>query len=139
MKLASRKTISVSEQRRNNLQLERARAVAVRDMYPALGQLQVSLVFSDGSLRTPSPQSHTFFPAARAFFRFTCPCAECDGNFDLRESVGELVNNLSRSRRGATRQAKGRLSCEGVRLRDRVGSRPCPMKLEYELAAATAE
>ncbi len=139
MKLASRKTISVSEQRRNNLQLERARAVAVRDMYPALGQLQVSLVFNDGSLRTPSPQSHTFFPAARAFFRFTCPCAECDGNFDLREPVSELVTSLSRSRRGAARQTKGRLSCEGVRLRDRVGSRPCPMKLEYELTATAAE
>lgn len=139
MKLASRKTASVSEQRRNNLQLERARAVAVRDMYPALAQLQISLVFGDGGLRTPSPQSHTFFPPARAFFRFTCPCAECDGDFDLREPVNELVTSPSRSRRGAARQAKGRLSCEGVRLRDRVGSRPCPMKLEYELAATTEQ
>lgn len=139
MKLSSPKAANLSAQRRNNLQLERQQAAVVRDLYPSLGHLQVSLVFDDGTRRTPSPQGHTFFPAARAFFRFACPCAECDGEFDLREVVGELLDGMSPRQRAAGVSAKGRLSCNGVRLRDRVGSRPCAMTLEYKLAAAGVE
>lgn len=139
MKLTSRKAVSVSDQRRNQLQLDRQRAVAVRDLYPSLGYLRVSLVFNDGSRRTPSPQSHTFFPAARAFFRFACPCADCDGDFDLREPVGALIGGLPAGKRAAARNAKGRLSCEGVRLRDRVGGQPCSMTLEYQLTAVASD
>ena len=136
MKLAaSRKTVSLSEQRRNSLQLERRSASALRDLYPSVGHLQVSLIFEDGSALTPSPQSHTFYPAAQAFFRFACPCAECDGDFDLREVIGVVLADMARSQRHAARNARGRLSCQGVRLRDRVGSRPCAMTLEYQITA----
>ena len=137
MKLTSRKPVSISEKRRNNLQIERQRALAVRELYPWIEQLQVSLVFDDGGRHAISPQSHTFFPPACAFFRFACPCADCDGDFDLREAMGALLADMSQGRRPSrTRGAKGRLSCEGVRLRDRTGSRPCAMTLEYQLAAA---
>lgn len=136
MKLVPRKSVNLGEQRRNNLQFERQRAAALREMYPAVGRLHVVLVFADGSPHTPSPQSHTFFPSARAFFRFACPCAECDGDFDLRAPVGALLTNVLESARPVVRNAKGRVSCEGVRLRDRAGSRPCAMTLEYQLAAS---
>jgi hypothetical protein len=139
MKLASQKPVSVSAQRRNNLQLERQMAVAVRDLYPSVGHVQVTLVFDDNSRRRPSPQSHTFFPAAKAFFRFACPCAECDGDFDLRKSVDVMVADISQGRRPAALSVRGRLSCEGMYLRDRAGGRPCAMTLEYQLAAAPAE
>lgn len=136
MKLASRKTLNIGEQRRNSLQLERQKAVALRESYPSVGHLQVLLVFADGGPHTPSPQSHTFYPAARAFFRFACPCAECDGDFDLSASVAALLADPPLSRRRAARTVRGRLSCEGVRLRDRVGSRSCAMTLEYQIVAA---
>lgn len=137
MKLTSRKTVSISEKRRNNLQFERQRAVAVRELYPWIEQLQVSLVFDDGGRHAFSPQSHTFYPAACAFFRFACPCADCDGDFDLREPMGALLAGMSQGERTSVpRGARGRLCCEGVRLRDRIGSRPCAMTLEYQLAAA---
>jgi len=139
MKLASRKAVSVSQQRRNDLLAERARAAAMRDLYPDVEQLKIALVFDDGSLRTPSPQSHTFFPAARAFFRFTCPCTDCDGDFDLREPVRALVTSAPAGKRGTARTAKGKVRCEGIRLRDRVGSRPCDMTVDYRLAASAAE
>ena len=133
MKLASRKILNVGEQRRHNLQFERQKAVALREMYPSIGHLQILLVFGDGSANPPSPQSHTYFPAARAFFRFACPCAECDGDFDLGHAVASLLADPPRSQRRAASAVRGRLSCEGVRLRDRVGSRSCAMTLEYQL------
>lgn len=139
MRLASRKAVSVSQQRRDSLLAERARAVALRDMYPDVAQLQIALVFDDSSPRTPSPQSHTFFPAARAFFRFTCPCTDCDGDFDLREPVRVLVTGTPAGKRGAARTARGKLRCEGIRLRDRVGSRPCDMNVDYRLVVSAAE
>jgi hypothetical protein len=139
MKLASRKPVTESQQRRNNLLAERTRAPVMRDAHPDVGQLQVALVFKDDSIRTPSPQSYTFYPAARAFFRFTCPCNECDGDFDLGDSVRQLVKSLPSGKRAATRMAKGSLQCEGVRLRDRTGSRNCSMTLEYRLEVVAPE
>jgi len=138
VKLAARKAVSVSEQRRNNLQFERERSQALRDVYPAVGHVRVALVFDGGTPRTPSPQSHTFFPAARAFFRFACPCAECDGDFDLAGPVSALLADVARLPSAGARQATGRITCNGVRLRDRVGDRPCLMSLEYQLAAVAA-
>jgi len=139
MKFAAHKVVSTSQQRRNSLLADRARAPAMRTLHPAVGQLQIALVFNDGSLRTPSPQVHTFYPAARAFFRFTCPCHECDGDFDLSESVRQLVTSLPSGKRDATRTTKGSLQCDGVRLRDRVGSRNCSMTAEFRLEVAAAE
>lgn len=139
MKLASRKAVSASEQRRNNLQYERERARALRELYPSVGHVRVGLVFGDGAPRAPSPQSHTYFPAASAFFRFACPCAECDGDFDLADAVASLLADVARAPPSAMRQASGRKTCDGVRLRDRTGGRPCLMSLEYQLAAVAAE
>ena len=36
-------------------------------------------------------QLHTLFPSANAFFRFACPCAECDGEFDLTTTIKTLA------------------------------------------------
>jgi hypothetical protein len=133
MKLATRKAVSVSEQRRNRLQSDRARAMALRDTFPHVGTVRIELNFDDRSGNAPSPQQHTLYPSARAFFRFACPCAECDGDFDLAPAVTALLNDTSRSRRAADRSARGQLQCEGIRARDRATSRPCPVVLDYRL------
>jgi hypothetical protein len=135
MKLATRKSVSISEQRRNRLQSDRARAQALRDSFPHVGTVRIELRFDDRSENAPSPQLHTLYPSARAFFRFACPCAECDGDFDLAPAVTALLNEAGRSRRPADRTARGQLQCQGIRSRDRASSRPCPIELSYQLTA----
>ncbi len=137
MKLATRKSVSISEQRRNRMQSDRARAQPLRDKFPHVGTVRIELKFDDRSEHSPSPQLHTLYPAARAFFRFACPCAECDGDFDLAPAVTALLNDAARSKRPADRTVRGQLQCQGVRLRDRVSSRPCPIELDYRLTVGS--
>lgn len=136
MKLASRKPVSTSEWRRGQMQTDRTRAPALRDAYPQLGTLRIELNFVDRSERSPSPQLHTFYPAARAFFRFTCPCAECDGDFDLGPAVNTLLNGSGPATLTSERAASGHLLCQGIHLRDRENSKPCQMALTFNLTAA---
>lgn len=133
MNSTPRKAVSLGEQRRANLQLEHKRSVKLRDSYPSIEHLQISLVFDGGKPAAPSPQLHAFFPAARAFFRFPCPCADCDGDFDLRGPVDAFLTKLTPKRSATARTVRDRLRCAGVVLRDRSGSRPCAMTLDYEL------
>ncbi len=134
MKLSSRKVASTSEQRRNAMQTDRARSPALRETFPKIEMIRIDLNFKDGSPHTPSPQQHTLYPAARAFFRFSCPCVDCDGDFDLTPLVTTLVNDSTRAKRNGERGSAGALRCEGVRFRDKENSRPCPMELKFQLS-----
>jgi hypothetical protein len=136
MKLASRKPVSTSEWRRGQMQTDRTRAPAMRDSYPQPGHLRIELNFVDDSERSPSPQLHSFYPAARAFFRFTCPCAECDGDFDLTPAVDALMAGAGKGPLTTERVAHGHLLCQGIHLRDRENSKPCQMGLKFTLTAA---
>jgi hypothetical protein len=96
MKLAARKNATVDEQRRYQRQYERDRSPAMRLAFPELALLNVELTFADRNGTgpkepVPSSQSHAFYPPARAFFRFTCPCADCNGEFDLSANVAQLA------------------------------------------------
>src|SRR5271155_61957 len=113
MRVAVRKSLGAHMPRRDQLLIERTRAATLRDTFPSVGQLHIELIFGDHGLRTPpSPQLHTLYPAAAAFFRFMCPCAECDGEFDLTEAVTELVNGSVVRKRAAS--SSGKLSCGGT-------------------------
>lgn len=136
MKLASRKPVSTSEWRRGQMQTDRTRAPAMRELWPQLGHLRIELNFVDRSERSPSPQLHSFYPAARAFFRFACPCAECDGDFDLTSAVNALLADAGKGPLTADRSAPGHLLCQGIHLRDRENSKPCQMALTFNLTAA---
>jgi hypothetical protein len=134
MKVAQRKSVNAAVQRRELFLRERNRSAALRGAYPDVAQLQIELVFTDRSNHTPSPQRHILYPAAPAFFRFACPCADCDADFDLMPFVVELLDAASGWRQQAT-TVGGHVSCHGVRLRDRVGSAACSMQLEFQLVA----
>ena len=82
MKLATRKAVGTGAQRRLQLQSARASAPALRERLPQVATLRFELRFEVPDGRTPSPQQHTLYPAARAFFRFACPCSECDPSCD---------------------------------------------------------
>jgi hypothetical protein len=136
MKLAARKNATVDEQRRYQRQYERDRSPAMRLAFPGLALLNVELTFADRNGTgpkepVPSSQSHAFYPPARAFFRFTCPCADCNGEFDLSASVAQLAAADGRGIRHVT----ANLQCNGVRARDRITGAACPIELHCRIAA----
>ena len=115
---------------------EQLRAATLRKLFPEIEQLRIVLTFSDPSSRSrpPSAQTHTLYSAASAFFRFACPCADCDGDFDLTDAVGTLIAKSGGRRRIAS--LEGELTCRGVRFRAHVAHQaPCSMHLSFQLVS----
>jgi hypothetical protein len=135
MKLTSRKVPTFGEQRRAGRQNDRLQAPTLRGRYATIAKLQIDLTFAGTSRPAPSPQSHSYYPPARAFFRFACPCSECDGEFDLSAQVAELAE----VKRPSARTASGRMHCEGVHFRERATAAPCPMTLNWRLVIVRSD
>jgi hypothetical protein len=109
-------------------------AATLHQLFPQIGQLRIELTFDDpnGRIPPPSSQAHTLFAAAPAFFRFACPCADCDGDFDLTEAVTSLVTGSTGRKRAVS--LGGHLACCGVRFRDHaVHQAACSMRLNFQL------
>jgi hypothetical protein len=135
MRITARKSAKITG--RERLMSERTRSAPLRDVFPDVDQLRIELVFNDASAYTPSPQFHTLYPAALAFFRFACPCADCDGDFDLTGAVASLIESTAGLRR-IDASSSGRMHCQGVRLRDLAGQKDCLMQLSFRLISAPA-
>jgi hypothetical protein len=134
LKLASRKIASPVEQRRDQRQHDRERAPSLRQLFPQLGLIRLELTFADATRPAPSSQTHTYYAAARAFFRFACPCYDCDGEFDMSAAVRELAAAAG----PRLRQVRGTLHCQGIRARDRASGARCPIELQYDIGTTTA-
>jgi hypothetical protein len=134
LRIQARKSVSAGAARRDQRQSERIRSPAMASLYPQIKKLRIEFSFQDNSPFGLSPQAHTLFPAAQAFFRFACPCAECDGEFDLSKVVEGLQKRQATGNR-ATAQAADQYPCEGVRRRDQANSTPCTLTLKYRLLA----
>ncbi len=140
MKIAVRKNASLDEQRRYRRQYDRDRAPPLRSAFPQLTQLNIDLSFADRTGAAPkevapSSQAHAFYPAAQAFFRFRCPCADCDGEFDLTGNVAQIA--ATTSGRGS-RTLSAKLQCVGTRARDRASGASCPIELSFRIVATGA-
>ena len=128
MKLALVSPAIARQERRERLRRDRAAALALREVYPAVLQLRLDLVFQGSTLNNPAPQSHTLHAPARAFFEFPCPYADCDGYFDLSAAVTTAVCD-------SAHRATGELRCSGKRA-VRVGDKePCQLHLDYTITA----
>lgn len=128
MKLAVISPAAERQERRDRLRRDRAAALALREVYPAVQQLRLELLFQGSALNDPAPQSHTLHAPARAFFGFPCPYADCDGHFELSAAVRTAV-------RDPTHRAAGELRCSGNRA-VRVGEKePCGLQLGYTITA----
>lgn len=114
--------------RLERLRRDRIAAQPMRRAYPRLTQLRVNLRFEDGSGLPPAAQAHTLHPPAAAFFRYPCPYADCDGQFDLTAQVAESAG--AKTPREITRKVE----CQGVRMRDRLTGRRCGLTLEYTVS-----
>ena len=122
MKFASAARASGREGLRERHRRERLATPAVRARFPGLDALQLGFDFSDNSDFVPSPQVTVFHPPAPAFFRFTCPYSDCDGEFDLTQPVELAVSS---------RDIKaGDIRCGGMRHRGVA----CTLSLEYSIS-----
>jgi hypothetical protein len=119
--------------RRELWQRDRAQSEPMRSAWPQVEQLRVELSFRDATtVIMPSAQSHVLNPPSRAFFRFPCPYADCDGEYDL---AGVVTSTLGAHRA----QAASQLRCEGVRPRNRLSGDRCGLALEFRLLAQYAD
>lgn len=117
------------QERRERLRHGRATALALREVFPAVQQLRLDLLFWSPGPNTPAMQSHTLHAAAHAFFEFPCPYADCDGQFDLGSAVQAALAN-------PTHHATGQLECSGKRVVRVGGSELCGLHLSYTVTAS---
>ncbi len=103
----------------------------LRDLYPQLAEVRVEFEFQDGTSRSPSPQAFSYFPAARGFFRYACPCHSCSGEFDISTYVAELAAKTDRPQRNR----RVTLSCAGQRALDLKGRVACPIGASVRVSA----
>lgn len=119
--------------RRDQLMKERTRAASLQQAFPRIGQLRIELSFIDSRGRAHSPQVHTLYPAARAFFRFACTCTDCDGDYDLDGAVTALLKSTSKG----TRTAQGTLICDGARRDLPRDGTTCSIRIDYQLTSTS--
>lgn len=103
---------------------DRAGTQPLRARYPQLATLQLEFNFSDRTDFIPSPQVTVFHPPAHAYFCFSCPYSDCDGEFDFTSQVDMMVNARESG-------AEGQLRCGGTRH----GGVQCSLCLEYSVSA----
>jgi hypothetical protein len=128
MPAPSRAPGSVYELHRQRWLRDRAGAQTLRSAFPDVERICVDLTFRDGAGAPPGAQSHAVHPAARAFFEFLCPHADCDGTFDLTAAVNLVMSD-------ASSHANGTLACKGTRPRPGLTKGPCAVTVQYAIAA----
>ena len=116
---------------RERLKLDFTRAAPLRDIFPQLAEVRVEFEFQDGTTRSPSPQSFSYFPAARGFFRYACPCHSCSGEFDISTYVAELAAKADKPQRSR----RVTLSCTGQRALDMTERVACPIGASIRVSA----
>ena len=116
---------------RARLKLDFARAAPLRILYPQLAEVRIEFEFQDGRSPRPSPQSFAYYPSARGFFRYPCPCHVCSGEFDLSNDVARLAEKLERMPRSRIVT----VSCSGERPNQASVRAPCPVSAQVRLSA----
>jgi len=128
VRLNAQKSVATPEGRAERLRRNRASALALRAAYPNVQQLKLELNFEGASSHAPAAQSHLLYPAARAFFEFPCPHADCDGEFNLTAVVQRTVADK-------THASQGTIVCSGSRAFDHRSKQPCGLHLNYSVTA----
>lgn len=131
IKLAS---YGLATRHRDRLKLESGTAPPLRDIYPQLAEVRIEFEFEDGTTRAPSDLAFTYFPAARGFFRYACPCHTCNGEFDLTAQVAGLAERSGSQRRNG----RVNLSCTGARLQESGDVGSCPVNARVRLVVLHA-
>ena len=128
MPVSSRAPGSIYELHRQRWLRDRAAARTLRSAFPGVERIRVDLTFGDTAALPPGAQSHAVYPAARAFFEFLCPHADCDGTFDLTAAVYTVMTD-------ARAHADGTVHCKGARPRPGMTKGPCGVSVQYTIVA----
>jgi hypothetical protein len=127
MRSATRSGGDSRQELTERLRRDRATAQVLRAVFPAVQLLRLELKF-EAAANTPASQSHLLHPPARAFFKFPCPYADCNGQFDLGSAVEAALAHPAH-------QVAGMMECSGARSRDHASKGPCQLRLNYTVTA----
>ena len=120
---------------RERLRQDFVRAAPLRELYPQLAEVRVEIEFRDGASPAHSAQAFSYFPAARGFFRYACPCYSCSGEFDISGHVAELAGASAR----ASRTRNVNITCSGLRAHDLNERVACPVCAQVRVSAILHE
>ena len=118
---------AVEMHERNRFMRER-QSPTVKDEFPEVTQIRISLTFEDFDNRThPKPQELNYAQANRAFFELKCPLYECVmGGFNFSAPVREAIRNR-------LTVTKGTEKCPGWQDLERIHKHGCYLKAHYEI------
>lgn len=128
MRIVSRTTRSLLEQKREKSLRKRAAAGALAKSFPQLEQVRVQLRFAATAASVPAAQVHALYPSAPAYFEFACPHGDCDGSIDLNDVALALL-------RRSDRHAEGSYKCSGTRTAGGTARQPCTQRTDYWITA----
>ncbi len=128
MRIVSRTTRSLLEQKREQSLRRRTAAGTLAKSFANIDQIRLQLQFITGTEPAPAAQIHALYPSAPAYFEFACPYGDCDGGFDLN---GVALPMLRKSER----QAEGTLRCSGTRAAGGQTRQPCRLRADYWISA----
>ncbi len=128
MRIVSRTTRSLLEQKREKSMRKRQAAGTLATAFPRVEQIRMQLRFVSTQGAVPAAQTHALYPSAQAYFEFACPHGDCDGSVDLNEVALPLL-------RRSGLQADGTLRCPGSRTAGGTARQPCNLRIDYWISA----
>jgi hypothetical protein len=128
MRIVSRTTRSLLEQKREKSLRRRVAAGNIAKAYPRVELVRLQLRFLPVSGSVPAAQIHALYPSAPAYFEFACPYGDCDGSFDLNAVVQPFLAK-------AGSQTDGTLLCSGTRTAAGMTRQPCKLRADYWVSA----
>ncbi len=128
MRIVSRTTRSLIEQKREKSLRRRAEAGPLSNSFPAVETVRIQLRFDSAASPVPAAQTHALYPSAPAYFEFSCPYGDCDGSLDLNAVTLPLLKS-SGSR------TVGNVHCSGSRIAGGMTREPCKLRADYWIAA----
>jgi hypothetical protein len=128
MRIVSRTTRSILEQKRESSMRKRQAAGTLEAAFPRVEQVRIQLRFVRKDGNSPAAQSHALYPSAQAYFEFACPHGDCDGSIDLNAITLKCLRS-----EGA--ESDGTVQCPGTRTGIGPARLPCDLRVDYWIAA----
>jgi hypothetical protein len=129
MKLVRRRKATSADIRLDQLRQARVDAPTLRQLLPNAAQVWVELAFDADVRLAQAARVFTIYPAAQAYFVYSCPFGDCDGMFDLNEPVFAML-------RAHTCQARGVLHCVGRKARRADPGPQCGLGMAYAVGVS---
>ncbi len=128
MRIVSRTTRSLLEQKREKSLRKRAAAGTLATAFPRVEQIRLQLRFISTVGVAPAAQTHALYPSAQAYFEFACPHGDCDGSVDLNGVALPMLKS-------AGSHVDGTLNCPGSRTAGGTNRQPCNQRVDFWISA----